>query len=223
VGEFRHFVFDEDSIDFILESYAGEIILRSEWITESYHELQESLQGYSASKVIRKANDIINNAMVILRLIDSTGARRNEVERANERVELIKKKWPQIPSDPPEGLRKVRNDYEHFEARLDEWAVTSPKHFLVDMYVGRKPRIGPTQLKPQEYLRGFEGEKLHFWDNSVDIAEVVEWAETVANSVSSGKRKSQEESARKLEDLMKKGQEWSEMMEKSSELFKGIE
>jgi hypothetical protein len=221
--ELKHFVFEEDTIDFILKSYAEEIILRSEWINESYQELQESLQGYNTSKIIRKANDIINNAMVILRLIDSTGARKQEVERANERVELIKRKWPQIPNDPPEGLRDIRNDYEHFEARLDEWAVTSPRHFIVDMFVGRKPRIGPSELNHQEYLRGFDGEKLHFWDHSVDINEVVEWAETVANSVSSGKRKTHAESAAEREDFLKKAQEWSEMMEKSSELFKGID
>lgn len=101
--------------------------------------------------------DLIGNAVIILRIIDSTGARRSEIERVEERVKLLNQKWPKILElEPPLGLRQVRNDYEHFDSRLDELAVSSKRKNIADMNIG--PVFGG--LETHENLRRFEGETL---------------------------------------------------------------
>ncbi len=74
----------------------------------------------TTSGVIRKSMDLICGGGVILRLIDSTVSRKDEMERAAERVNQIKLRWPkQNEITVPEGLRQVRNDYEHFDTKIN--------------------------------------------------------------------------------------------------------
>ncbi|PFJ08261.1 hypothetical protein COD67_23085 [Bacillus cereus] len=90
----------EEEQDFILDRYADEIRLRTEWIIDTATEINSSLtEGHSASSVIRKTMDLIGHAIVILRIVDpeGIGARRSELDRTKERVRLIRKKWPEIP------------------------------------------------------------------------------------------------------------------------------
>lgn len=181
VSELKYFPEDESDQSFILKIYADEIRLRTSWIVSVANEMNESFkQEESASTIIRQAMDLIGNAIVILRIIDPTGARRNEMERTKERVELIRRNWPNIPTDPPEGLRDVRNAYEHYDARLDQWAISSERRIIADMNIG--PIIGGTEI--YENLRRFQGDTLYFWDHAVSLSKVVEWALQVNESVS---------------------------------------
>lgn len=181
VSELKYFPKNEDEQGFILQIYADEIQLRTSWIVSVANEINQSLkQNESASTIFRQAMDLIGNAIVILRIIDPTGARRNEIERTNERVDLIRKNWPNIPTDPPEGLRDVRNDYEHYDARLDQWAISSERKIIADMNIG--PIIGGTEI--HENLRRFQGDTLYFWDHAVSLSKVLDWAIRVNESVS---------------------------------------
>ncbi|MBR9698631.1 hypothetical protein [Bacillus cereus] len=172
---------DENDQDFILGIYAQEIKLRTKWIIKSANKVNSLLEREaSAERIIKEAMDLIGNAMVILRIIDYTGSRKNELEKAKERVFLIKKKWPNIPFGPPDGLRRVRNDYEHFDAKLDKWAISSGRNVIADMNVG----LEIEGLNQYENLRSLNGDVLYFWDKSVSLSEVVEWAKQVTIEVS---------------------------------------
>ena len=126
--------------------------------------------------------DLIGHAIVILRIVDSEGigSRRSELDRTKERVKLIRKKWSEIPIEFPQGLRNVRNAYEHFDARLDQWAISSERRLYADLNIG--PMIGG--LGVHENLRRLEGETPYFWDHAVNLSEVVEWSQQVASAVS---------------------------------------
>jgi hypothetical protein len=168
---------------FILERYADEIRLRAKWIIDTAEEVNNSLEKEeSASVVIRKTMDLVGHAIVILRIVDpkAIGARPNESERTKERVRLIRKKWPEIPDEFPQGLRAVRNDYEHFDARLDQWAMSSERRQYSDLNVGPKT----DGLDVYEDLRRFNGDTLYFWNRAVNLSEVVQWSQQVAEAVS---------------------------------------
>lgn len=181
--DLKYFPDNVGAQNFILERYADEIRLRAEWIFDTAEEVNKSLKEEdTASTVIRKAMDLIGHAVVIMRIIDpeATGTRANERDRTKERVRLIREKWPEIPSEFPVGLRKVRNDYEHFDTRIDEWAMTSERRLYADLIVG--PMIGG--LGAHENLRRFKGGTLYFWDNAVNLTEVVTWVNQVSLAVS---------------------------------------
>lgn len=177
MNDLKYFPQNEQEINFILDAYANEIGVRTSWIVETANDINYGLNNSdSASSIIRKCMDLIGNAVVILRIIDSSLARRDEKEIAIERVELLKHRWPKLfEQKVPEGLRLVRNDYEHFESRLDKWATKSKNRVFADMNIG--PEV--MGIGTYENLRRFEGETLYFWDRSVNLSEVVNWAKTL--------------------------------------------
>lgn len=179
--ELKYFPQEKEDLNFILDVYAAEIQIRANWIIETAEEINTGLKNYEqASSTIRKCMDLIGNAIVILRIIDHTFALKVEKEKAKERVELILQRWPEINNQKaPEGLRSIRNDYEHFESRLDTWATTSKNRLIADMNIG--PEI--YGLGTHENLRRFEGDTLYFWDRSVNLSEVVKWSMELSNVV----------------------------------------
>lgn len=177
LSKLKHFPEDKDTRKVILEKYADEMKLRAGWIVSEANQINESLRHrQSPNSIIRQAMNLLGNAIVILRIVDpiDAGAHKDEQERTKERVELIRKRWPGIPQDPPSGLREVRNDYEQFDARLDQWAAMAD--------INTDPILGQTDI--HENLRRFEKDTLYLWDNSVNLSEVVQWAQQVDQAVS---------------------------------------
>jgi hypothetical protein len=177
--ENKFFPNQKDRLNFVIETYATEIKLRRNWVLEAARELNSTMEdGQPVTAVIRRAIDMINNAMVIVRILDEEGIGARNKERAKERARLIRERWPDLPQ-PPQGLRNIRNDYEHFEERLDQWAVSSDRKVIADMNFG--PEVGGTEV--YENLRRLSGSTLHFWSNSVDLNEVLDWALDVVDVI----------------------------------------
>jgi hypothetical protein len=52
--------------------------------------------------------------------------------KAMERARILNERNPEFPEAPP-ALRDIRNDFEHFEARLDEWATSENPNAFIDL------------------------------------------------------------------------------------------
>lgn len=180
----KYFPNNEKELNFILDIYSKEIRLRAEWVLDTAKEIDLLIENRgSPSNVIRKCMDLIGNAIVILRIIDFTGARKNELERAKERTNLIFERWLEMKNlQTPKNLRKVRNDYEHFDTRLDEWATVSKKRLFADMLIGPDNMIGG--LGEKESVRRFFEGHLYFWNRQVNLYEVVRWSKDISIIVS---------------------------------------
>jgi len=177
-----YFNFSDDRLDFVLSIYAEEIKKRYDWIILAAKELDEihsnvrSLNAVEIStRAFRNSMDLIDNAMIIYRIVNGVGALSSERERVKERVRLLRERCPQIPDNPPNGLSKIRNDYEHFESRLDDWAVKDKRSNYIDMNVGPPTAIyssDPNDINLRAYNNGI----LYFMNREIDLREVVAWA-----------------------------------------------
>lgn len=178
--------------DEILERYKKEIILKVTWTLDSFEEaystwdaIQKGEDNKEKEEVIRKFVAGITNAMSIVRILNSTSAKRKiDKARAEKRVEAIKNKWPNLP-ETPQGLKEIRDALEHFEERLDTWAFTSASHSIVDLNLGMSKEAyqelgGSFGAKEVELLRNVDKEDIFlFWDNEVKIQAIIDWVNSI--------------------------------------------
>lgn len=135
---YKFFPKNEDKLNFVMEIYEGEISNRRDWINESVIRLNEALsEQLSPSIIIHYAMTIINHAMVVVRIIDreAISSKKSNKAKSKERAEILHNRNPGLP-EPPVNLRKIRNDFEHFEERLDEWASAPNPNIHIDLNMG---------------------------------------------------------------------------------------
>ncbi|GIO19657.1 hypothetical protein J18TS1_27570 [Oceanobacillus oncorhynchi subsp. incaldanensis] len=172
-----YFPKDEDSLNFVLNVYASEVKDRADWIVRRYKNFDTD--SMDVMTILKTSIDIIGDAIVIDRIINGTGARKNEREIVKERVRLIHDRWPGLNNlNLPENLGKVRNDYEHFDTRLDQWAKASERKIIIDNNM-TPPGIFQN-AKEKEVIRNYYDGVLYFWNKGVVLKDVVKWATDVS-------------------------------------------
>jgi len=135
------------------------------------------------SSIISYAMSIINHTMVIVRILDkeAISSKKKDKERSIERAKILHQRTPNL-ENPPHSLRIIRNDYEHFEERLDEWAVNSKSNNYIDLNVSNHGPI-VSGVEDRDIFRQLEGHNLTFWNNSVNLQETVTWANMVGEKM----------------------------------------
>jgi hypothetical protein len=184
-----YFPNDERDLDFVMEIYESEIKNRRIWMKEVALQLNKIIKSEipSPSIAIFYASSIVSQAMLILRLIDkeAISARKanNEKKKSKERAKIIHERNPDLP-EAPNDLRRIRNNYEHFEAKLDEWATTPrPKSYIdLNMVIGTAPMIGGG-FHEKDVFRSLENMNLKFWNREVNLQEVADWVNQVGQII----------------------------------------
>jgi hypothetical protein len=77
-------------------------------------------------------------------------------------------------SSPLKPLR-LRNHFEHFDERIDEWWTRSPNHNYVDRIIGPSDRVPALNVADIEVFRNFNHEtgSLTFWGEHFDLTAIV--------------------------------------------------
>lgn len=83
-----------------------------------------------------------------------SGHRQNK-KRAKKRGKHLR---TTLKIDDGEALqnRNLRNHFEHFDERLDDWAETSPFKNIVDNMIGPRNAIAGDSIKDQDFMRLFD-------------------------------------------------------------------
>lgn len=183
--ENKFFPNETEELNRVMEIYEQEILNRKEWINESVKRYNEARDGNGgASIIINYAMSIINHAMVIVRILDkeAISSRKHDKKRSKERANILHERNPGLP-DPPEKLRRIRNDYEHFEEKIDVWATSSKSNVYIDLGVISPGAVIYSEAKENEIFRQIEGYELTFWNNRVNLQEVIQWVSAVSDIV----------------------------------------
>jgi len=163
--------FPEEKLPQSMRIYEWEINNRYLWVKEHVINLYHALQKEDYRSVINNSISIINHSMVILRLVDTDAIGARNKERAKERAKILHERNPGFP-EPPKELRTIRNAYEHFEERLDEWAANPESYDYIDLAVGGNFHQTNTS---SNVFRYFEGTTLMFWENKINLLELADW------------------------------------------------
>jgi hypothetical protein len=70
--------------------------------------------------------------------------------------------------------RKIRNAFEHFDEKLDEWASGSDSKPFVDLNIG--PRVMIVGMDPEDHLRFFDTENIsiNFKGDTFKVQKILE-------------------------------------------------
>jgi hypothetical protein len=78
-----------------------------------------------------------------------------------------------ILDDSPLRNVTMRNNFEHFDERLDKWWRKSQRHNQADFNIGSKTMI--SGIDPIDWFRNFDPQtgNLYFWSQEFNIRELV--------------------------------------------------
>lgn len=144
-----------------------ETLARSVWGLEAIVDAAEAhARGSQESDVIRRLVEAVSHAAAIQRLVLADPARG--------RVAFLGSDVKDLPQ-PPVALRDLRNALEHFEDRLDRWALPT-----IARHLGREI---PNGMRTPMPMRRYSGDLETFCilDYSVDIWELADWLQRVTD------------------------------------------
>jgi len=76
-----------------------------------------------------------------------------DIDFKNYRMKNLKRRYPKLPDIDP-TLFRVRNDFEHFDERIDSWVINSERHNYADKNVGNINAI--KGLNPKDNFRMYD-------------------------------------------------------------------
>ncbi len=98
---------------------------------------EDALQHDSSENFWHAVDSFLSASIAVTNLLWPSTTRKSAQTRAAQLRAVIG-----ASAAAPEGLRDVRNGFEHFDERIDEWRATSANHNFVDTLVGPLSSIG---------------------------------------------------------------------------------
>ncbi len=80
----------------------------------------------------------------------------------------------QIRDDSPLRPLTMRNNYDHFDERLDQWWKESKRHNSVDLLIGARARIAGVDDIDRFRMYDPQTKDLMFWGETFNIGEIIE-------------------------------------------------
>jgi hypothetical protein len=76
----------------------------------------------------------------------------------------------------------LRNHFEHFDERIDEWETKSARHLFVDRNIGDSTKMVSPQPAEVEIFRNYDPAtfQLTFWGDSINLRDLVAEANRIA-------------------------------------------
>ena len=143
--------------EFIESIYLRELIAQCEFGVGSVQRMNKVLENQgSPSEFFREAGDFLQHSSAVSRLLWPPGSNSRSIKkRAKKRGAHLRNS---LEIDDTHSLkeRTLRDHFEHFDERLDDWAETSPHKNMVDNMIGPRSAIGGDSIKDQDIMRLFD-------------------------------------------------------------------
>jgi hypothetical protein len=143
--------------EFIEGIYLRELVAQCEFGVGSVQRMNKVLENRgSPSEFFREAGDFLQHSSAVSRLLWPPGGNsRQKKKRAKQRGAHLQKAL-EIADDHCLKDRTLRDHFEHFDERLDDWAETSPHKNIVDNMIGPRNAIGGDAIRDQDIMRLFD-------------------------------------------------------------------
>lgn len=143
--------------EFIEGIYVRELLMQCEYAVNAIPRMNEILASRgNPSEFFREAGDFLQHSSAVSRLLWPPGSKnRASKKRAKIRGVNLRKT---LKLDDSHILkdRALRDHFEHFDERLDDWAETSPNKNIVDNMIGPRTAIGGDAIKDQDIFRMYD-------------------------------------------------------------------
>ena len=105
-----------------------------------------------------------------------------DMDFKNYRMNNLKRKYPKLPNIDP-ALLHVRNDFEHFDERIDCWVINSEHHNYADRNVGNINAI--KGLNPKDNFRWYDpsNKTLYFCRAEYPLEKLYQYIQAVKGAL----------------------------------------
>ena len=128
----------------VLRVFQAEVELQCKTILHSWHQLQAALITSNNDEAWKELQVILVSAANLSKMFWGSGGRREE-QRARLRDSL------QVVDTSPLRDPNLRNDFEHFDERLEDWYSASERHNIITRAIG--PYGMPSTPSPEDWGR----------------------------------------------------------------------
>ena len=179
--------------DWVLKRYEEEIVFQARMIDIAWRELQEARAAEDEFRTWHAIQSILTADACISRILGlcQKGPTRDKARR--ERQAQLRSRLGLNDDSSLSGDRTVRNHFEHFDERLDEWANQNiPAFGDRDIIPSDRPwaevaevtRGDGSRVKVPKFRRFHPGTwKVSFHDDEVDLERVVDAARELRNRI----------------------------------------
>ncbi len=145
---------DED----IEKVYLRELIQQCQYAIDAVDQMNECLKNKNPGEFFREAGDFLQHSSAVSRILWPPGnTNRTKKKRAKQRGAHLKAKLA-IADGHTLQTRGLRDHFEHFDERLDEWAETSVHKNIADNMIGPRNALGNI-FKDDEIMRMYDPAK----------------------------------------------------------------
>lgn len=156
----------------LLQVFQHQVLTQCEFILLAAEEVQAALQADDTTRVFYGLQNVLNAAANVSKAL--WGQRG---KRAAQRQELRASLG--IADDSPLRGVLMRNNFEHFDERVDVWWRTSKRHIYIDGNIGAKATMPASETV--ELFRHFDPATtiLYFWNQEFHITAILAEVSTI--------------------------------------------
>lgn len=143
------------------------------------------------------ALDLIHHASAISRIFWPPGGRNKESKKRAQRRGQFLRDLLELQSGHALQNRALRDHFEHFDERLDEWAESSKNRNIVRQLFGPRTAIGGDAIQdsdiihhfdPDTNIFGFRGEHYNIQELATGIDDIYQRIKTKIGEIDANKR-----------------------------------
>ena len=155
-----------------LRVFQREVVRQSRFALMANQQLNEAIgRGDTARAWFDLQNLLIAIAQVSRLLFPAKRERNRLPERGKELRESLA-----VSDDSPlseAALSDLRNDFEHFDERVEQWVTESPRRNFVDGFMGSRGAI--VGIDTNDFMRSFDPQtaRAEFWHHSLNLNRVL--------------------------------------------------
>ena len=142
------------------------------------------------------ALDLIHHAAAISRIFWPPGGRNKESKKRAQRRGQFLRDLLELQSGHAVQNRALRDHFEHFDERLDEWAESSKNRNIVHQLFGPRNAIGGNAIQdsdiihhfdPKTNIFGFRGEHYNIQELATGIDDIYQRIKTKIGEIDANK------------------------------------
>jgi len=150
----------------LLRTFQRQVLKQCEFLLFAAEDVNVSLNNHNTTRVFYALQNLLNAAANISKALWGQAGRLSAQRQALR---------DSIGISDASPLRNVtmRNNFEHFDERLDKWWNESQQHNNVDFNIGGKYAFG--HHEPIDYFRNFDPvtTELYFWSQEFNVKELI--------------------------------------------------
>lgn len=142
--------------EFLQKIYLGQVKQECERCFQAIHAMNAIMNKQFEDDFFQPALDLIHHAAAVSRIFWPPGGRNKQnTKRAQRRGQFLRDLLV-IPAGHAVQNRSLRDHFEHFDERLDDWAETSKNRNIVFRFIGSRNAIGGSAIQDSDIIHHFD-------------------------------------------------------------------